>query len=331
MGTDLVISKRVGRNIESSLIFKQNDELGNLNRIMLSQKKILVLGVSGMLGNAVFRVLSENAEFEVQGTIRSIEYLRFFTKAESERITSNMDVLNENELLRLFSNIKPDIVVNCVGIIKQQKLAKDPITVLPINSLLPHRLSNLCKLVGARLILISTDCVFNGQKGNYTETDTPDAEDLYGRSKEIGEIREESHVFTVRTSIIGHELNSNHSLIDWFLSQNGEVRGYKKAFFSGLPSCEIAEIIKTVIIPNPKLYGLYHISSDPISKFDLLSLVGEVYGKNNKILESEEVIVDRSLDSTKFRKETSYKPLSWKNLILLMKKYKEQYLDNIHV
>ncbi|RHX91210.1 NAD(P)-dependent oxidoreductase [Leptospira yasudae] len=298
---------------------------------MLSQKKILVLGASGMLGNAAFRILSENSEFQVRGTIRSGEYLRFFTKTESERIISNVDVLNDDELIRLFSNVRPDVVVNCVGIIKQQKLAKDPLAVLPINSLLPHRLSNLCKLIGARLILTSTDCVFDGKKGNYTETDIPDADDLYGRSKLIGEIGDQSHVFTIRTSIIGHELNSNYSLVDWFLSQEGEVKGYKKAIFSGFPSIEIAEIIKNVIIPNSKLHGLYHISSNPISKFDLLALVGEIYGRNNKISESEEVIVNRSLDSTKFKKETSYEPLPWRELILLMKKYKEQYLDSAHV
>lgn len=298
---------------------------------MYPQLKILVLGVSGMLGSAVFRVLSQITAYQVIGTNRNLESLKFFSEEEKIRIHSNIDILNQDELLRLFSMVQPDVVINCVGIIKQQKSAKDPLSVLPINSLLPHRLSNFCKLISARLILISTDCVFNGKKGSYVEEDITDAEDLYGKSKELGEIRNQTHVFTIRTSIIGHELNSNYSLVNWFLSQNHEVKGFTKAIFSGLPTCEIAEIIGKLILPNDALHGLYHISSNPISKFDLLKLIAEVYGKKINIIPSDELIIDRSLDSSKFREETSYSPSSWGDLILMMKAYKQKYLDTINV
>ncbi|TGK21407.1 dTDP-4-dehydrorhamnose reductase family protein [Leptospira kmetyi] len=292
--------------------------------------KILILGASGMLGSAIFRILSESSH-NVFGTIRNSEFLRFFSREDGNRLFSSVDVLNQDDLIDVFTRIKPDIVINCIGLIKQQKSAKDPLTVLPINSILPHRLSNLCKMIGARLILMSTDCVFNGKKGFYSEVDISDAEDLYGKSKEIGEIANEPHVFTIRTSIIGHELNSNHSLINWFLSQETEVKGYKKAIFSGFPTSEIAEILKNVVIPRTDLYGLYHISSNPISKLDLLTLVADVYGKKIRILESDEVVIDRSLDSQKFRKETGFVPKEWKLLVQDMKSYRDKYLESNYV
>ncbi|MBW0434145.1 SDR family oxidoreductase [Leptospira yasudae] len=295
-----------------------------------SPQRILVLGASGMLGSAIFRILSESSH-NVFGTIRNSEFLRFFSREEGNRLFSNVDVLNQDDLIDVFTRIKPDIVINCIGVIKQQESAKDPLTVLPINSILPHRLSNLCKMIGARLILMSTDCVFNGKKGLYSEVDISDAEDLYGKSKEIGEIANEPHVFTIRTSIIGHELNSHHSLINWFLSQKTEVKGYKKAIFSGFPTSEIAEILKNVVIPRTDLYGLYHISSNPISKLDLLTLVADVYGKKVRILESDEVVIDRSLDSQKFRKETGFVPKEWKLLVQDMKSYRDKYLESNYV
>ncbi|RHX90857.1 dTDP-4-dehydrorhamnose reductase family protein [Leptospira stimsonii] len=298
---------------------------------MNSPKRVLILGVSGMLGSAIFRILSKDTHLHVEGTCRQLEILKYFSNEERVRIHANVDVLNNDDLVALFSKSKPNIVINCVGIIKQHGSAKNPLEVLPINSLLPYRLSNLCNLSNARLILISTDCVFNGRKGNYTESDLPNAEDLYGKSKEIGEITDQTNVLTIRTSIIGHELNSNYSLVNWFLSQNHEVKGFTKAIFSGLPTCEIAEIIGKLILPNDALHGLYHISSNPISKFDLLKLIAEIYGKKINIIPSDELIIDRSLDSSKFREETSYSPRSWGDLIFMMKAYKQKYLDTINV
>lgn len=298
---------------------------------MNASYKVLILGASGMLGSALYKIFSDKFDFKVFGTIRNQEYLKFFSESERKNIITNFDVTNQDELIRIFEEIKPDIVVNCIGIIKQQKTANDPLNVLPINSLLPHRLSKFCKLIGARLILISTDCVFNGKKGMYLEEDLPNAEDLYGKSKEIGEIRDESHVFTFRTSIIGHELNSTYSLVNWFLSQKDQVKGFSKAFFSGLPASEIAQIIGNKIIPNSKLSGLYHVSSEPISKYDLLVLIQQVYKKNIQILESSELVIDRSLNSQKFRKEVNFIPKHWEHLIQEMKEYSEKYLGSNYV
>lgn len=293
--------------------------------------RILVLGASGMLGSALFRILSDGTDWTVYGTVRNSDILRYFNSNERARIIRTADVLNQDELSGIFARIKPDLVVNCIGIIKQQKASKDPLVALPVNAMFPHRLSLLCELIGARLILISTDCVFNGKKGMYVESDIPDAEDLYGKSKEIGEVADKPHVFTIRTSIVGHELNSNNSLINWFLSQEREVKGYTSAIFSGLPTCELAEIIRDFIVPKKELNGLYHISSDPISKHDLLILVNRIYKKNIRIVPSEEVRIDRSLDSKKFRESVSFHPDDWELLVLRMKNYHDKYLDAARV
>ena len=147
---------------------------------------------------------------------------------------------------------------------------------IPINSLLPHRLARLCELSGARLVHISTDCIFAGDKGGYLETDPSDAIDLYGRSKFLGEVSYRNSV-TLRTSIIGHELQSSHGLINWFLAQDKQCKGFSQAIFSGLPTVVLAGIIRDVVIPNEDLFGVYHVASQPISKYNLLKLVADVY------------------------------------------------------
>ena len=200
--------------------------------------------------------------------------------------------------------------------------ANDPLSALPINAMLPHRLSRLCGLINAKLIHISTDCVFSGRKGMYAETDVSDAEDLYGKSKYIGEVSDQPHVLTLRTSIIGHELGSSSSLIDWFLSQSGTVKGYSKAIFSGLPTVEVARVIVDYVIPNSDLRGLYHLSVEPIDKYSLLREVARVYEKDMTIIPSDELSIDRSLDSTRFRSLVGYVPPSWLDLIKAMHLYR---------
>ena len=188
---------------------------------------------------------------------------------------------------------------------------------MAINATLPHRLAQYCWLSGARLVHISTDCVFNGSRGNYRESDFPDAGDLYGRTKYLGEV-DYPHAVTLRTSIIGHELESARSLISWFLSQTGSVKGYRKAVFSGLPTIEIARIIRDFVIPNPELTGLYHLSAAPIDKCALLSLVARTYGKEIDIIPDESIIIDRSLNSDHFRNATGFAPESWPDLVSTM-------------
>jgi dTDP-4-dehydrorhamnose reductase len=282
--------------------------------------KVLVLGASGMLGNAVLRLLAQSSKYEVIASVRSASTLRLLPKKLSARVICGVDVLQVESLIELFAKAKPDIVINCIGLVKQLLEAEDPVSAILINSLLPHRLAQLCEVARARLIHISTDCVFSGTKGMYTEPDISDAKDLYGRSKYLGEV-DYPHAITLRTSIIGHELDSARSLIGWFLGQTGSVKGYKRAIFSGLPTLEIARVIRDYVIPHPELHGLYHVSAEPINKFDLLTLVAQTYGKAIAITADEQFVIDRSLDSTRFRVATGFMPDSWPELLRTMHKF----------
>lgn len=282
--------------------------------------RILILGVTGMLGNAMLRVLHGAAAsdgLEVFGTMRSPGGMAHFPDIPADRLIAHVDVENQDELVALLGRVRPDVVINCIGLVKQHSDANDPLVALPVNAMLPHRLAGLCALLGARLVHVSTDCVFNGQKGFYTESDPSDAYDLYGRSKYLGEVTA-PHTITLRTSIIGHELNGARSLIGWFLAQEGEIKGFTKAIFSGLPTMELANVVRQHVLPKPELSGLYHVAAQPISKFDLLTLVAEAYGKDITIHPDETLDIDRSLDGTRFSEATGYRADPWPDLIARM-------------
>jgi dTDP-4-dehydrorhamnose reductase len=282
--------------------------------------RVLVLGASGMLGNAVLRVLDEKQDWEVFGTVRSSSASRFFSNRLAQRLVIGCDVENQDALVKVFVETRPNVVINCIGLIKQLADAEDPLRVIPINSLLPHRLAELCTLVGARLVHMSTDCVFSGEKGGYLENDPSDAKDIYGKSKFLGEV-DYPYAITMRTSIIGHELQSTHGLIGWFLSQQNHCQGYTRAIFSGLPTVALAKIIRDVVIPRPDLFGVYHVATKPISKYDLLRLVANVYGKPIKIEPDDQLVIDRSLNADRFRQATGYVAPDWPELIKIMHSY----------
>jgi len=270
-----------------------------------------------MLGSAVFKSLSSNPDLLVTGSLRSDYYRKYFPAEQRQSIISGIDVTDTDNLINLLYHAKPDVVINCVGLIKQLDESQQVLTALPINSIFPHRLANLCALSNIRLVHISTDCVFSGKRGNYAESDISDAEDIYGKSKFLGEVIN-SNAITLRTSIIGHELNTCHSLLDWFLSQKNEVKGFRRSIFSGLPTVEIARVINELILPNTGLNGLFHVSSNPISKFDLLSLIATQYNKEIDIVPDDQLVLDRSLNSMRFKAVTGYQPPSWSELVKRM-------------
>ena len=280
--------------------------------------RVLVLGATGMLGHTVFQLFSEDPALEVWGTLRDAAAARHFSAAQRARLVAGVDVLDDTALSASVRRIAPDVVINCVGVINQLPAARDPLIVVPINAMLPHRLERLCAELGGRLIHVSTDCVFDGRRGGYRESDPSDTIELYGQTKYIGEVRDVPHAITVRVSIIGHELASRHSLIDWFLGQDGPVSGFTRAIFSGLPSVVLAQVFHDVILTRPDLAGLYHVSAAPISKHDLLTLVADVYGKAITITPSEAVVIDRSLDSERFTEATGYVAPAWPELIRAM-------------
>lgn len=276
--------------------------------------KVLVVGATGMFGSVFFTSALSTSGWDVYGTVRSFEQKKLFHASAAERLLTGVDVTDFSSLERVFKDVDPDIVMNCAGITKHVPGAADPLVAIPVNALAPYLLADLCARHGARLVHISTDCVFNGEKGNYVETDPSDATDIYGKSKYLGEV-DAPHVVTLRTSTIGHEIQSKYSLLEWFLSQEGQCQGYTKAIFSGLPTIELAELVRGVIVPRPQLTGLYHVAAKPISKYDLLTLVAKVYGKRIDIEADDTLVVDRSLNADKFNGETGYIAPTWPDMI----------------
>jgi dTDP-4-dehydrorhamnose reductase len=283
--------------------------------------KVLVFGATGMLGNAIVRRFSEHTRFEVFGTVRGSQVPSYFSQEAATRVVTGVDVENHDSLVSAFLKVKPALVINCVGLVKQLSDGNDPLVAVPMNTLLPHKLARLSELVNARLIQVSTDCVFSGKQGAYVESDTPDASDVYGRSKLMGEV-DYPHCVTLRTSIIGHELSGNRSLVGWFLSQKGAVKGFPNAIFSGFPTVELADIIIDQVVPRAELRGLYHVAANPISKFDLLTLVAQVYRHEIEIRRDDSVRIDRSLNADRFNSLTGYRAPEWRSLVQRMEVFR---------
>lgn len=280
--------------------------------------RVLILGGSGMLGHRLWVEISKvhQAWITVRGSANSIPDLPGVNR---RNIREHVEATNYEEVIRALASIQPDVIINCIGLVKQLPLSNDPLTSLEINALFPHRLSLISRASNIRMIHFSTDCVFSGKKqGLYTEDDQSDAEDLYGRSKFLGEVSYGAHTLTLRTSIIGRELHKGYGLVEWFLSQSQKIQGYQKVIFSGFTTGMMARILLEHILPNPKLTGVYHLSSEPITKHDLLRLINEVYRRGIEIEPNSIVVCNRALDSSRFRAETGFKPPSWPDMIQSM-------------
>ncbi len=267
-----------------------------------------------MLGHKLLQVLSGDFEtfVTIRGRLTDLSTIPIF---DSKNTIEGIAVDSDDHVRDAIGRIKPDLVINAAGIIKQLPTSKNVVETLTVNSIFPHKLARLAGEFGSRLICISTDCVFDGRKGNYNESDPADALDLYGQSKHFGEVTE-PNCLTLRTSIIGRELFTSHSLLEWFLSnRDGKVQGYVNAMYSGFPTIVFADIIVDLVKHHPDLSGLYHVASEPISKFDLLRLINERFGAGVEIAPEREFTIDRSLDSTKFREETGLRPKTWARMI----------------
>ncbi len=280
---------------------------------------VLVLGANGMIGSAMLRVLSENKDWLVTGVVRTEGYKKHFPEQIASQMKTGVDLTAECALIRLFAATMPDVIVNCAGLTKHVPLGNESLPAIEMNALLPNRLAQLCNLLGARLIQISTDCVFSGKIGNYSENDIADAQDIYAKSKLLGEVSGPG-LITLRTSTIGHEINTKHGLLEWFLSQ-AKCHGFTKAVFSGLPSVIFAEIIRDVVIPDTTLTGLYHVAGPAITKSDLLKMITETYQVNIQLIPDNKFIIDRSLDASRFAKATGYHAPAWPEMIATMYNY----------
>ena len=276
--------------------------------------KVLILGGSGMLGHKLWQTCA--ARFDTYVTFRreaaAYTQLGFF---DPSRSLHGVSAENSETVTRAVHTVRPDVVINCIGIVKQDSAATDPVASTAINSLYPHRLARLCAATDARLIHLSTDCVFSGRRGHYAETDTPDAEDLYGRTKLLGEVQA-GNCLTLRTSMVGRELERRHGLLEWFLGQAGKtVRGFTRAVFSGLTTVELAELIGDIVADHQQLRGIWHVAADPITKFDFLSLVRDTFGLPIEIDPDDTFVCDRSLDATRLRHEIGFTPRPWGEMI----------------
>jgi dTDP-4-dehydrorhamnose reductase len=275
--------------------------------------RILILGGDGMLGHQLLRHLAQkhDARVTLRQPLGAYARLPMFQPGNSY---PEIDVRARKPLLEALENFRPEAVINAVGIIKQQPISADNIANIEINALLPHRLALLCKDVGAKLVHFSTDCVFSGKTGNYKETDPSDPEDLYGKSKFLGEVSER-HCITLRTSIIGRELFRKKSLLEWFLAQRGTVHGYRQVIYSGFTTHEIGRIVEKILPERPPASGVYHVSSAPISKYELLCLIKKRLRLAVEIVPDDETRCNRSLDSTRFRREFNYIPPTWDAMV----------------
>ncbi|GHJ09111.1 NAD(P)-dependent oxidoreductase [Micromonospora humidisoli] len=288
-------------------------------------RRVLVVGVTGMLGHAVLRELADDPTLDVHGLARSIDdRAGWYPPHLLARIVPAVDVTRFDHVRRLVDEVRPDVVVNCVGVIKQRPDVQDAVPTVTLNALLPHLLADACAQVGGRLVHVSTDCVFSGRRGGYTEDDLPDPPDLYGRSKLLGEATGAS-ALTLRTSIVGHELTTSRSLVDWFLSQRARVRGFTRAVYSGVTTVEFARLLRTVVLPRPELTGLYHVAAEPITKYDLLRLVAEVYGWPGELVPDDGFVCDRSLRADALAHATGYRPPSWPDMITALHAARERW------
>ena len=285
--------------------------------------RVLVLGASGMLGHKLWQVLS--TRMDAYSTLRTRGHpaarLGLLDPARTvvDVVADSLDTVEHS-----VASVQPQVVVNCIGIVKQVREARDPIQSISINSLFPHRLAALCRAEGARLIHVSTDCVFSGRAGHYDESDIPDPTDLYGRSKLLGEVTDGDGL-TVRTSIIGRELSGASGLLEWFLAQQEAVRGFRRAIFSGLTTEALARILASIISDHPSLSGIWHVASEPISKHDLLCMLKVAFRSTVQIIPDDEVVIDRSLDGSRFEQETGLHAPSWTEMVAQLAADKTPY------
>jgi dTDP-4-dehydrorhamnose reductase len=267
-----------------------------------------------MLGHQLLLSLSRRHDVRVTLT-QALEAYRSYGLFTSHNAFFNIDVRDAREVRDLLQAERPDAVINAVGVIKQREEAKNSILCTEINELFPHRLRSVCEQFGIRLIHISTDCVFDGVKGDYRETDRPNARDVYGKSKALGELTAPP-ALTLRTSIIGLELKRKQSLVEWFLAQRGTIKGFTQAIYTGLTTLEMARVIERCLVSHPRLTGLWQVASEPITKFELLRILAAKLGRTDiRITPDDTFVCDRSLNGEAFAGETGYKAPSWDGML----------------
>jgi dTDP-4-dehydrorhamnose reductase len=277
--------------------------------------RILVLGSHGMIGHKLFVEL-QRLGHDVYGTTRTLDKkLPQGMNPFLSKTISNIDAFQFSSIEQVLDEVRPDFVINAIGIIKQSHETRDHDLCYQINALFPHKLAYACEYRKIRLLQLSTDCVFSGLKGAYTEADTPDAQDIYGQTKFLGEVTNLNYTLTIRISAIGKELGSKRGLLEWFLNANDKVRGFSGALYTGFTTIQLAKIIHQYILPNKDLRGLFHVSSDCIDKYTLLKNLNESFHKNLLVEKVSTPVIKRDLNSLKFQQTTQFKSPSWAMMV----------------
>jgi dTDP-4-dehydrorhamnose reductase len=276
--------------------------------------RILIFGGDGMLGHELLRCWRRGHEVRVTLRRDAASY-RSLPGIDPAVSRFEVDCRDLQAVVGAVAWARPEVVVNAAGIVKQRPIAAESIPSIEVNALFPHRLAEVCAAAGARLVQLSTDCVFSGAKGAYLETDRPDPQDLYGRTKLLGEVQE-PHCLTLRTSIIGLEIARRTSLVEWFLAQRGPVRGYTRAIYSGLTTTEMARAIEHLLLHAPGLSGIWNLASAPISKHDLLVALAARLGRTDVSITPDDALAcDRSLDGSALRARTALRVRGWPEML----------------
>jgi dTDP-4-dehydrorhamnose reductase len=276
--------------------------------------RLIILGGTGMLGHTLWERLSRRFPDTYTTIRKGMEDYGDNCLHGSDRVIDHIDVMDFRMLEGALRDVRPDVILNCIGITKRREEPQNPLPSIALNAMLPHKLAKLAADLKAKLIHFSTDCVFDGRKGHYSDDDPTNATDLYGRTKALGEVTG-NNVLTLRSSFIGKEIHEGTELLEWFLSQKKAVRGFKNAIYTGLTTLELCRVIEKLLLDYPDASGLYNVSSEPINKFDLLRLISEKMHRSVEIIPDESFQCDRSLDSERFRRDFSYTPPTWKEMV----------------
>jgi dTDP-4-dehydrorhamnose reductase len=272
-----------------------------------------VVGATGTLGH---RICMEWAgRFECFGTVREPTPEPVAKLLAPATLIPGVTAEDPVSLRPAFEKVKPEVVVNCIGAVKQAEAGQQAVPAIRINSLFPHELAAVCRDHSARMVHISTDCVFSGKRGSYSEDDVPDATDIYGRSKLLGEVSGEG-LLTLRTSLIGRELKGTLGLLEWLISnRGGSVRGFSRAVFSGFTTAALAAELAFLIEEHPELDGVWHLAAEPIDKLTLLAKLNEALQLGIDVVPDPDVVIDRSLDSSRLSSTTGRPPRGWDDMI----------------
>lgn len=290
--------------------------------------RILILGGNGMIGHKIFQVIS-NKHLDTwvlfKKSFNDISFNEIFNKTN---IIDNFDLSNFHKLSTLLNNLKPEVIINAVGITIRRGIDNIPSKSIQINSALPHFINEWVILNNKRLIHFSTDCVFSGDQGSYTENSIPDARDIYGKSKALGEVSSKN-TLTLRGSMIGREIENKTELLEWVLSQrNKQLKAFSNVIYSGITTIRMAKLVLKIIEEFPQMHGIYNVSSECISKYDLIKLFVKEFNISIDIISDDSYISKKDLDSTKFYNELGIDKPNWNDLIIELI---NDYLNNLNI